>query len=120
MAMKLTTYDIIRKGPRISDKAYKLNRNKNQLVLHVHIDANKPMIKDAIEQLFNVKVKDVRTLIRKKSKKRALQKRYDASPRITKDKIAYVTLAEGYSLNLFDQVGAAAQGEELKQAKAEG
>ncbi len=115
--MKLTAYDIIKRGPKISDKAYKLNRRKNQLVLRVHIDSNKPMIKEAIEKLFNVKVKEVRTLIQKKSKKRATQKRYNASPRIAKEKIAYVTLAEGYSLNLFDQVGAT-QGEEVKQATA--
>lgn len=116
--MKLTAYDIIKPGPKISNKAYDLNRKKNQLVLQVHIDANKPMIKSAIEKLFNVKVKDVRTLIQKKSKKRAMQKRFDASPKIARTKIAYVTLAEGYSLNLFDQAGTA-QGEELKTAKAD-
>ena len=32
---------------------------------------------------------------------------YNATPKITKNKIAYVTLAEGYSLNLFDQSGKA-------------
>jgi large subunit ribosomal protein L23 len=117
MAMKLTAYDIIRKGPKRSDKAYLLNRHKNQLVLHVHKDANKPMIKDAIEKLFNVKVEKVRTLIQKKSKKRAMQKRYDASPKIEKEKIAYITLAQGYSLNLFDQAGGP-QAVESKQAKA--
>ncbi len=116
--MKLTRYDII-KGPLISDKAYKLNRVKNQLVLRVHIAANKPMIKEAIEKLFKVKVKEIRTLIRKKSKTRATQKRYDASAKIKKEKVAYVTLAKGHSLNLFDQAGAP-QIEESKQAKAEG
>ncbi len=105
MAMKLTNYDII-KGPIISDKAHKLNQSNSQLVLRVHLKANKPLIKGAIEKLFNVKVKDVRTLIRKKSKLRVAQKRYNARPSIEKSKIAYVTLAEGYSLNLFDQAGA--------------
>jgi ribosomal protein L23 len=47
----------------------------------------------------------VRTLIRKKSSLRTTQKRYNATPSIKKEKIAYVTLAEGYSLNLFDQAG---------------
>ena len=115
--MKLTHYDII-KGPLISDKAYKLNRSNNQLVLRVHKDANKPMIKDAIEQLFNVKVKDVRTLIRKKAAVRAAELRHNATPKIVKEKVAYVTLAEGHSLNLFDQAGAM-QVEESKHAKAE-
>lgn len=114
--MKLTHYDIIQ-GPLISDKAYKLNQGNSQLVLRVHKEANKPMIKDAIEKLFNVKVKDVRTLLRKKSRQRASEKRYDSSKKISKQKVAYVTLAEGYSLNLFDQAGAAHK-EELKQEKA--
>ena len=109
---ELTRYDII-KGPIISDKAYKLNRTREQLVLRVHPQANKPVIKDAIEKLFNVKVKDVRTLIRKKSKTRAASKRYNATPRISKDKVAYVTLKEGYSLNLFGQATQVpAQGEQ--------
>lgn len=115
--MKLTRYDII-KGPIVSDKAYKLNQKKKQLVLKVHVKANKPMIKGAIERLFNVKVDAIRTLIRKKSKKRATQMRYNASPQIVREKIAYVTLAEGYSLNLFDQAGVGPT-EELKQLKAE-
>lgn len=112
MAVRLTVYDII-KGPKISDKAYKLNRTKNQLVLDVHPDANKPLIKDAIEKLFNVKVEEVRTLIRKKSKSRGTARRYGASSALKRSKLAYVTLAEGYSLNLFEQV--AASGEEQKK-----
>ena len=105
MAIKLTNFDII-KGPMISDKAHKLNQRNNQLVLRVHLKANKPLIKKAIEKLFEVKVKDVRTMIRKKSRVRATQKRYNAKPAPEKFKIAHVTLAEGHSLNLFDQAGA--------------
>ena len=117
MAVKLTWYDII-KGPVVSDKAYKLNQKQSQLVLQVHTFANKPQIKDAIEKLFNVKVKEVRTLIRKKSSLRATQKKYNATPGIKKSKVAYVTLAEGYSLNLFEQPGMP-QAQETQQAKAE-
>lgn len=115
--MKLTNYDII-KGPIISDKAHKLNQSKDKLALWVHPKANKPLIKEAIEKLFQVKVKNVRTLIRKTSKLRTTQKRYDATPSIQKNKIAYVTLAEGYSLNLFDQAGAPSV-EGAKQTKTE-
>ncbi len=114
MAIRLTNYDII-KGPLISDKAYKLNKKKNQLVLRVHPDANKPSIKKAIEKLFNVKVQDVRTLVRKKSKSLSTAKRYNATPVIKKSKIAYVTLAEGYSLNLFEQASGVAPVEEKKR-----
>ncbi len=117
MALKLTYYDII-KGPIISDKAYKLNQKQNQLVLQVHPFANKPQIKDAIEKLFNVKVKEVRTLIRKKSSLRATQKKYNATPGIKKSKVAYVTLVKGYSLNLFEQAGAS-QPSESQQTKTD-
>ncbi len=117
MAINLTKYDII-KGPIISDKAYKLNQKQSQLVLQVHPFANKPQIKDAIEKLFNVKVKEVRTLIRKKSSSRATEKRHRAIPSISKTKIAYVTLAEGYSLNLFEQAGSP-QVEKSEQKKAD-
>src|SRR5579872_6780139 len=102
--MELNIYDIIQ-GPLISDKAYKLNRTLNQLVLRVHLKANKPVIKDAIEKLFNVKVKEIRTMIRKKSSAKSAQRKYNATQKITKKKIAYVTLADWYSLNLFDQAG---------------
>lgn len=115
--MKLTKYDII-KGPVVSDKAHTLNRTQRQLVLRVHLQANKPLIKEAIEQLFKVKVDAIRTLIRKKSSSRSIQKRYDSSPSITREKIAYVTLAEGQNLNLFDQAGGAAV-EKSSQARIE-
>jgi len=105
MALKLTIYDII-KGPVISDKAYKLNRLFNQLELKVHIDATKPMIKQALEKLFNVKVKSVRTLISKYTTGGgAMKRKYAARPKLHEEKRAIITLAEGYTLNLFEQIG---------------
>lgn len=104
MALKLEVYDII-KGPVISDKAYRLNRQLNQLVLNVHVKATKPMIKDALEKLFDVKVDAVRTTIRSYKKGRGISKKYKSTPKITKDKIAFITLAQGYSLDLFEQAG---------------
>ncbi len=113
--MELTAYDIV-KGPVISDKAYKLNKKLKQLVLEVHPDANKPLIKNAIEKLFKVKVKEVRTSIRKKWKKKATAIRHKARPVRSKRKTAYVTLAEGYTLNLFEQAGIPS-GEETKKSE---
>ena len=55
------------KKPVISDKAYGLNQRLGKLVLEVRSDANKPLIKEAVERLFNVKVEDVRIVIRKGS-----------------------------------------------------
>ena len=117
--MELTIYDIIR-GPVISDKAYKLNRAQNKLVLEVHVDSNKSLIKDALEKLFDVKVESVRTLIRKDTNTRVASRRYNAKPSVKKRKIAYVTLAEGHAiaaLNLSEQVGAPAEMDTRKTAE---
>ena len=114
--MELTVYDII-KGPVVSEKAYKLNKQKNQLVLYVHIKATKPMVKRAIETLFNVKTDTVRTNIRKYSSSRVSSRRHNARPTIKKEKIAYVTLTEGYTLNLFDQSQKAPTAEAQKVEK---
>jgi large subunit ribosomal protein L23 len=114
--MELTIYDII-KGPLISDKAYRLNRTLNQLVLEVHVAATKPQIKNALERLFNVKVKEVRTGIRKYTKAHGrLNKRFVARPSQAKMKIAYVSLAEGHKLNLFEQAEVAPRAAEVEQA----
>jgi large subunit ribosomal protein L23 len=103
--MELTVYDII-KGPIVSDKAYKLNRLQNQLMLEVHIDATRPMIKDALEKLFNVKIKKVRTAIAKYTAGGANRRKRVASPKIKRFKKAFITLAHGQVLDLFEKVGA--------------
>jgi large subunit ribosomal protein L23 len=113
--MELTVYDII-KGKVISDKAYKLNQKNQQLVLEVHPKANKPLIRDALKKLFNVEIETVRTVNRKKSNARTASRRYNANPSTKIRKIAYVTLAEGHSLNLFEQTEVAAARPEQGQA----
>lgn len=105
--MELTVYDII-KGKVISDKAYKLNQKNQQLVLEVHPKANKPLIRYALKKLFNVEVETVRTVNRKKTNTRSVSRRFNAQPSLSVRKIAYVTLAEGHSLNLFEQTEVAA------------
>ncbi len=102
--MELTVFDVI-KGPVMSDKAYRLNKLQKQLVLRVHPLSTKKQIKSALEQLFNVKVEKVRTAINKKTQSKAAARRFKAQPSTTKKKVAYITLKEGYSLNLFEQAG---------------
>jgi large subunit ribosomal protein L23 len=115
--MELTVYDII-KGPVISDKAYKLNKVEGQLVLEVHLDATRPQIKSAIEKLFDVKIKSLRTHIVKYAVGGTMQRKRRAIPKVKKEKRAMVTLAEGYSLNLFEQAeSAAASSESVKKQK---
>ncbi|MBU2980300.1 50S ribosomal protein L23 [Lentibacter algarum] len=87
-------YDVIRK-PIITEKATMASEN-GAVVFEVHIDANKPQIKEAVEGLFGVKVKAVNTTITKGKVKRfrgQLGKRKDV-------KKAYVTLEEGNTIDV--------------------
>jgi large subunit ribosomal protein L23 len=87
-------YNIIR-SPVITEKATLLSE-KNQQVFRVAIDATKPEIKAAIEGLFGVKVLGVNTLVTK-----GKTKRFRGRPGVRSDvKKAYVTLAEGQSIDL--------------------
>lgn len=94
MSSKAEQYDVIRK-PVITEKATMASES-NAVVFEVAIDANKPQIKEAVESLFNVKVKAVNTTITKGKVKRfkgQLGKRKDI-------KKAYVTLEEGNTIDV--------------------
>ena len=65
--MDLSIYEII-KGPWVTSKAYRLNARK-ELVLEVHMHANKPMIAEALKKLFNADIATIRTLIVKGKQK---------------------------------------------------
>ncbi len=94
MSSKAELYDVIRK-PIITEKAT-MASEANAVVFEVSIDSNKPQIKEAVETLFNVKVKAVNTTITKGKVKRfkgQLGKRKDV-------KKAYVTLEEGNTIDV--------------------
>ncbi|MEM7472172.1 MAG: 50S ribosomal protein L23 [Pseudomonadota bacterium] len=94
MSTKAEMYDVIRK-PIITEKAT-MASEANAVVFEVAIEANKPMIKEAVENLFGVKVKAVNTTITKGKAKRfrgQLGKRKDV-------KKAYVTLEEGNTIDV--------------------
>ncbi|MDR1999106.1 MAG: 50S ribosomal protein L23 [Frankiaceae bacterium] len=56
-------------APIISEKSYTL-LDSNKYTFEVHPDANKTLIKIAVEKVFNVKVIDVNTLNRPGKRKR--------------------------------------------------
>ena len=90
----MNTYDVIRK-PIITEKAT-MASEANAVVFEVAIDANKPQIKSAVEELFGVKVKAVNTSIAK-----GKQKRFRGQMGRRKDvKKAYVTLEEGNTIDV--------------------
>lgn len=82
-------------APHVSEKSTNVGEKNNQVVFKVVKDANKLEVKAAVEHLFDVKVKDVRT-VNVKGKARNFRQR--AGKR--KDwKKAYVSLAEGQDIN---------------------
>lgn len=90
--------EIIEK-PLISEKGTTLGQ-LNQYVFKVSNKANRTEIRDAIEVLFKVKVEKVRTLIIHGKPKGARQK----SGHRPNWKKAYVTLASGNKIELFQGV----------------
>ena len=94
MTEKSALYDVIRK-PIITEKAT-MASEYNALVFEVAMDANKPLIKEAVETLFSVKVKAVNTVVTK-----GKVKRFRGRPGRRKDtKKAYVTLEEGNMIDV--------------------
>ena len=94
MTEKAALYDVIRK-PVVTEKSTMASEN-NALVCEVAIDANKPLIKEAVETLFSVKFKAVNTVITK-----GKVKRFRGRPGKRKDvKQAYVTLEEGNMIDV--------------------
>ena len=87
-------YDVIR-APIITEKAT-IASEDNQIVFRVAIDADKKVIKEAVEALFDVKVKAVNTLRRK-----GKAKRFRGIPgRQNEIKKAIVTLEDGHSIDV--------------------
>jgi large subunit ribosomal protein L23 len=87
-------YDVII-APVITEKAT-LASERNQVVFKVARDATKPQIKEAVEKLFDVKVKSVNTLVRK-----GKWKGFRGTLGIQSDsKRAIVTLEEGHRIDV--------------------
>ena len=87
-------YDVIR-APVITEKATLASEN-NQIVFRVATHADKKVIKEAVEALFDVKVKAVNTLRRK-----GKAKRFRGIPgRQNEMKKAIVTLEDGHSIDV--------------------
>ncbi|MFN3688923.1 50S ribosomal protein L23 [Salinarimonas sp.] len=94
MSLDPRHYDVI-VAPVITEKSTSLSE-QNKVVFKVAMDATKPQIKEAVEKLFDVKVKSVNTLVQKGKTKvfRGVRgRRSDV-------KKAIVTLEEGNSIDV--------------------
>jgi large subunit ribosomal protein L23 len=91
---KLDSYDVII-APIVTEKSTTASEH-NKIVFRVPLKASKPDIKSAVEQLFNVKVKAVNTLVQKGKLKQFRGRRALQSD----VKKAVVTLEEGHSIDV--------------------
>jgi large subunit ribosomal protein L23 len=87
-------YDVIL-SPVITEKAT-IASERNQVTFNVARKATKPQIKEAVEKLFDVKVKSVNTLIRK-GKIKAFRGTRGVQSDVKK---AIVTLEEGHRIDV--------------------
>jgi len=67
-------------GPHISEKSSIISEENNQVTFRVASDATKPEIKQAIEGLFNVEVKEVQVLNVKGKRKRTARGKFRTRP----------------------------------------
>jgi large subunit ribosomal protein L23 len=86
-------------GPCLTEKAALMQEEDGKIVFRVHPKANKIEVKNAVELMFNVKVKDVKTVTLHGKKKRV-----GKTVGFTSGwKKAYVTLSEG-TINFADEL----------------
>lgn len=95
---------IIIKKPVITEKMTAISEKLNQFAFIVDKNANKYQIKDAIEELYGVKVVSVNTMNYQGKKK----SRYTKSGVVTGRRVAFkkavVTLKEGDTIDFFSNI----------------
>ncbi len=91
----LEAREIIKK-PLVTEKGTYLQDALHQYTFLVHIDANRLQVKRAVEQIWNVKVTKVRTMVRK-GKPRRYRLHAFTTPSI---KRAIVTLKDGDKIEI--------------------
>ncbi len=90
--------------PVITERTTILKEADNKFVFEVDPRANKREIKEAVEKLFSVTVKQVRTSVLRGKTKTTFMRGGRFTGRRADRKKAYVTLAKGENIDIFDQV----------------
>ncbi len=90
--------------PLLTEKMTGLTEKKSQYGFVVDINANKIEIAKAIEEKFNVEVVAVNTIKRKGKTKTQFTRKGRFSGRTPRIKKAIITLKEGQTIDLFEQV----------------
>ena len=93
----MTPESVIRRPIFLTEKSNTLRGKNNQVVFEVLRGANKVQIKEAVQQMFNVKVADVNTMVYR-GKDRRMGRGY---AKMQNWKKAVVTLGEGQNIDFF-------------------
>lgn len=115
--MELSIYDVIKRIV-ITEKTTDLFKKFGKLTLEVNVNTNKIMIRQAVEKVWDVKVKNVRIVTCPGKTKSFGRREFKSSDK----KKAIVTLKEGYKIDLpghFETMGVPADQVE-KAPSAEG
>ncbi len=95
---------LIIQKPVVTEKSTSLKEAFNRYLFRVDVKANKRQIKKAVEELFEVKVKDVRTAVIRGKRSVVMNRRGRFEGYRPNWKKAYVTLAEGDNIDIFEVV----------------
>lgn len=108
--------NILSLQPRLSEKAYQSAVSQNTYVFSVPLSANKSAVQHAVKTQFSVDALDVRLVIVKGKTKRSYKKR--SRPLLGKRsdyKKAYIRIAQGQSIPIFDAPESKKQSDENKK-----
>lgn len=92
----MNNYRDVIKAPIITEKSADLQQKNNTVTFNVDVKANKTQIKQAVENVFNVKVESV-NVVNVKPKKKRVGRYVGKTNRVKK---AIVKLKEGSSIEL--------------------
>ena len=90
--------------PIITERATKLSEQRNCYTFRVSPDADKFQIKKLVEQLYGVKVESVNTAIMRGKNKSRWTKSGLLKGKPSRWKKAYVTVADGQSIEFFSNI----------------
>lgn len=93
MSAEARHFDIVRR-PLVTEKSVGVAAH-NRVVFEVAMKASKPLIREAVEKIFGVKVRRVNTLVRKGRIRRFRRH----AGRMRDRKLAMITLVEGHSID---------------------
>ena len=90
--------------PIVTEKATKLSEKLNRYTFRVSPEANKYQIKDLVEKIYGVNVKSVNTANMRANRKQRWTKSGLLRGTTARWKKAYVTVAEGQTIDFFSNI----------------